>query len=87
MGNIDANPARCDEYLLGKRKSAVALASQDFLDEAAWEESGLAALRVRAFEPAVVSLLEHVHDVARLQLQLNLALRRVRVHTATPATW
>lgn len=56
----------------------------DAVDEAAGKEARSAVPLERAFEPAVLALLVHKHDVAFLQLQLSLALWRVRHHHAVP---
>ena len=39
---------------------------------------------MRAFEPAIVTLAVYVDNVSLFQLQLNVALWRVRVDTAIP---
>lgn len=56
----------------------------DAVDKAAGKEASPAVPLERAFEPAVLALLVHEHDVALLQLQLGLALWRVRHHHAVP---
>lgn len=57
----------------------------DAVDEAAGKESRTAVPLERTFEPAVLALLVDKHDVAFLQLQLSLALWRVRHHHTVPA--
>lgn len=57
----------------------------DAVDEAAGKEARSSVPLERAFEPAVLALLVHEHNVALLQLQLSLALRRVRHHHTVPA--
>lgn len=59
--------------------------SSETLDEAAGEQAGAAGALEGAFVPAVLSLLVHEDDVAFLQLDLGLALWRVRHHHAVPA--
>lgn len=54
--------------------------SSDVLHEAPREEPGLPVPLQRALEPAVLPLPVHEHDVALLELQLCLALRRVGDH-------
>lgn len=57
----------------------------DAVDEAAGKEACPAIPLERAFEPAILTLLVHKHNVALLQLQLSLALWRVRHHHTVPA--
>lgn len=57
----------------------------DAVDEAAGKEARSAVPLERAFEPAVLTFLVHEHNVTLLQLQLSLALRRVRHHHTVPA--
>lgn len=60
-------------------------AASDAVHEAAREQAGPAVALQRAFEPAVLPLPVHEHDVALLELQLGVALRRVRHHHPVPA--
>lgn len=55
----------------------VVRAASDAVHEAAREQAGPAVALQRAFEPAVLPLPVHEHDVALLELQLGVALRRV----------
>lgn len=57
----------------------------DVLHEAPGEKPCLPVPLQRALEPAVLPLLVHEHDVALLELQLCLALRRVGDHHPVPA--
>lgn len=56
----------------------------DDVHEAAGEQPGPAVPLQRAFEPAVLSLPVHKHNVSLLQLQLRLALGRIRHHHPVP---
>ena len=56
----------------------------DYVDEAAGKQPGPAVPLQRAFIPAVLSLPVHKHNVSLLQLQLRLALGRIRNHHPVP---
>lgn len=56
----------------------------DDVYEAAGEQPGPAVPLQRAFEPAVLSLPVHKHNVSLLQFQLCLALGRIRHHHPVP---
>lgn len=71
--------AFCGETLLPGSSAS------DDVDEAAGEQPGPAVPLQRAFEPAVLSLPVHKHDVSFFQFQLCLALRRIRHHHPVPA--
>lgn len=59
----------------------------DAVHKAAGEQSSPAVPLQRAFEPAVFPLPVNKDDVSLLQLQLSLALGRIRHHDPVPLTY
>lgn len=59
--------------------------ASDAVHEAAWEQAGPAVPLQRAFEPAILPLPVHEHNVALFEFQLGVALRRIRHHHPVPA--